>query len=79
MTVLVIAEHDNTQLDPSTLHAVAAASQCANDVHVLVAGCHAAAVASAAASIAGVAKCCTPMAKPMQTHYQKMRQHKYWR
>ena len=56
MTVLVIAEHDNTQLDPSTLHAVAAASQCANDVHVLVAGCHAAAVASAAASIAGVSK-----------------------
>ena len=56
MTALVIAEHDNTRLDPSTLHAVAAASQCGGDVHVLVAGSNAAAVATAAASIAGVSK-----------------------
>ena len=56
MTALVIAEHDNTRLDPSTLHAVAAASLCGGDVHVLVAGSNAAAVATAAASIAGVSK-----------------------
>ncbi len=53
---LVIAEHDNTRLDPSTLHAVTAASQCASEVHVLVAGCNAATVTAAAASIAGVSK-----------------------
>ncbi len=56
MTILVIAEHDNAALKPATLNTVTAALQCGGDVHVLVAGHNAAAVAAAAAQIAGVAK-----------------------
>ena len=56
MAVLVIAEHDNARLKPATLNAVTAASQLASEVHVLVAGQGARAVAEAAATIAGVAK-----------------------
>ncbi len=56
MTTLVIAEHDNHALKGSTLNTVTAAVQCGGDVHVLVAGHNAGAVASAAAQIAGVSK-----------------------
>lgn len=56
MTTLVIAEHDNAELKGATLNAVAAAAQLGGDVHVLVAGSGAQAVAEAAAKIAGVAK-----------------------
>jgi len=56
MTALVIAEHDNTNLKAATLHTVTAAAACGGDVHVLVAGENAGAVAQAAAQIAGVAK-----------------------
>ncbi|MBB1073654.1 electron transfer flavoprotein subunit alpha/FixB family protein [Rhodoferax sp. 4810] len=56
MTVLVIAEHDNTHLKPATLNTITAASQLGGDVLVLVAGANAAAVATAAAQVAGVAK-----------------------
>ena len=56
MSVLVLAEHDNTELKDATLAAVTAAAQLGGDVHVLVAGKGAAAVAAAAAKIAGVAK-----------------------
>jgi len=56
MSILVIAEHDNAQLKPVTLNAVAAAAKLGGDVHVLVAGSHAKAVADAAAQVAGVAK-----------------------
>ncbi len=56
MSSLVIAEHDNNQLKPATLNTVTAAVQCGGEVHVLVAGHHAAAVAQAAAQIAGVTK-----------------------
>lgn len=56
MTALVIAEHDNASLKSATLHAVTAARACGGDVHVLVAGSNAAAAASAATQIAGVAK-----------------------
>jgi electron transfer flavoprotein alpha subunit len=56
MSSLVIAEHDNNQLKPATLNTVTAAVQCGGEVHVLVAGHHAAAVAQAAAQIAGVSK-----------------------
>ncbi len=59
MTVLVVAEHDNVHLRGSTLHAVTAASQITlstdGEVHVLVAGYQAGAVAGMAAHIAGVA------------------------
>jgi electron transfer flavoprotein alpha subunit len=56
MAVLVLAEHDNSELKRPTLHAVTAASQLGGDVHVLVAGAGAADVAEAAAAVAGVAK-----------------------
>ncbi|WP_373990980.1 electron transfer flavoprotein subunit alpha/FixB family protein [Duganella sp. BuS-21] len=56
MVALVIAEHDNASLKASTLHTVTAAAQCGGDVHVLVAGSNAGAVATAAAAIAGVSK-----------------------
>jgi electron transfer flavoprotein alpha subunit len=56
MVALVIAEHDNASLKGSTLNTITAATQCGGDVHVLVAGSNASAVAAAAAQIAGVAK-----------------------
>ena len=56
MTALVIAEHDNASIKPSTLNTVTAALACGGDVHVLVAGANAGAAAAAAAQIAGVSK-----------------------
>ncbi|MBK4738505.1 electron transfer flavoprotein subunit alpha/FixB family protein [Noviherbaspirillum pedocola] len=56
MSTLVIAEHDNAHLKGSTLNTVTAAAQCGGDVHILVAGQNAGAVAEAAAKIVGVAR-----------------------
>jgi electron transfer flavoprotein alpha subunit len=56
MTALVIAEHDNASLKASTLNTVTAASQCAADIHILIAGHHCDAAAAAAAQVAGVSK-----------------------
>ena len=56
MSILVIAEHDNQSIKSATLNTVAAALQCGDDVHVLVAGNNAKAAADAAAQIAGVKK-----------------------
>jgi electron transfer flavoprotein alpha subunit len=56
MTILVIAEHDNAALKPSTLHTLGAAAQIGGEVHVLVAGQGVQAVAQAASQAAGVAK-----------------------
>lgn len=56
MTILVIAEHDNTSIKAATLNTVAAAQQLGGDIHVLVAGYEARGAAQAAAKIAGVAK-----------------------
>ncbi len=56
MSVLVIAEHDNVQLKGATRNVVAAATQIGGDVHVLVAGANASAVAAQAANISGVSK-----------------------
>ena len=56
MTTLVIAEHDNATLKGATLNTITAATQVGGDVHVLVAGSNAGAVATAAAAVAGVAK-----------------------
>jgi electron transfer flavoprotein alpha subunit len=56
MTALVIAEHDNASLKASTLNTITAASKCAGEVHVLIAGHHCDAAAAAAAQIAGVSK-----------------------
>lgn len=56
MSILVIAEHDNVQLKAATHNVVAAASKIGGDIHVLVAGANAAAVAQQAAKISGVSK-----------------------
>ncbi|NUB34301.1 electron transfer flavoprotein subunit alpha/FixB family protein, partial [Azospirillum brasilense] len=56
MSILVIAEHDNAALKAATLNAVSAAAKIGGDIHVLVAGQGAQAVAEAAAKVAGVAK-----------------------
>ncbi len=56
MACLVIAEHDNVSLKPSTLNTVAAATKIGGDVHVLVVGQGCAAAAAAAAKISGVSK-----------------------
>ena len=55
MTALVIAEHDNSHLKAATLNVITAAAQL-GEVHVLVAGQGAGAVAQAASQVAGVAK-----------------------
>ena len=54
MSVLVIAEHDNAHLKGVTLNVIAAATKIDADVHVLVAGSGAKAVADEAAKAAGV-------------------------
>ncbi|MBX2824614.1 MAG: FAD-binding protein [Gammaproteobacteria bacterium] len=56
MSILVLAEHDNDSIRPSTLHVVAAAGGLGGDVDVLVAGQGCDAAASAVAAIAGVNK-----------------------
>jgi len=56
MSVLVIADHDNSVLKPATLNVVAAAQQIGGDIEILVAGSGCGAVAEAVAKIAGVGK-----------------------
>jgi electron transfer flavoprotein alpha subunit len=56
MTTLLLAEHDNKSLKDSTNKALTAAKQMGGDVHVLVAGAGAKAVADSAAKLDGVAK-----------------------
>jgi electron transfer flavoprotein alpha subunit len=56
MAALVLAEHDNKRLRPSTLNVVAAARRLGGDVHVLVTGADCAEVARQAAQVTGVAK-----------------------
>lgn len=56
MSILLIAEHDNSHIKPATLHAVTAATQIGGDIDILVAGANCAAAADAAAKITGVRK-----------------------
>lgn len=56
MSILIVADHDNTTLKAATLHAVTAAQKIGGDVHMLVAGANARPAAEAAAKVAGVAK-----------------------
>ncbi|WP_323023971.1 electron transfer flavoprotein subunit alpha/FixB family protein [Castellaniella sp.] len=56
MSILVIAEHDNAQLGAATRNVVAAAAAIGGEVHVLVAGAGARAVADQAAQVASVSK-----------------------
>ena len=56
MSVLVVAEHDNSVLRPVTLNVLAAAREIGGDIDVLVAGSQCADVAQSAAAIAGVSR-----------------------
>lgn len=56
MTILIIAEHENTKIRPATLHAVGAAQKIGGDIHVLVAGSDCGGAAENCAKIAGVSK-----------------------
>ncbi|MEM5440001.1 electron transfer flavoprotein subunit alpha/FixB family protein [Paraburkholderia diazotrophica] len=56
MTTLVIAEHDNVELNASTLHTLTAARRIGEPIHVLVAGFRSAEVAAAAARLEDVEK-----------------------
>ncbi|MBA6412198.1 electron transfer flavoprotein subunit alpha/FixB family protein [Parahaliea sp. F7430] len=56
MSTLVIAEHDNSSLNGSTLNAVAAAQAMGADIDMLVAGANCGAVAEQAAAVPGIGK-----------------------
>ena len=56
MSLLVIAEHDNASLKAATLNAVAAATRIGGTIDLLVAGSGCAAVATQAATVAGVTR-----------------------
>jgi len=56
MSILVIAEHDNSELKSATLNTVTAATEIGGDIHLLVAGSGCSAVAEAAAKVSGVEK-----------------------
>ncbi|MBL0372636.1 electron transfer flavoprotein subunit alpha/FixB family protein [Rhizobium sp. KVB221] len=56
MAILLVADHDNSALSDQTSKVLTAAQQIGGDVHVLVAGSGAKAVADAAAKLSGVSK-----------------------
>lgn len=56
MSILVVAEHDNNAVDPSTLKTLAAAQQIGGDINVLVAGKGCSSVADSLAKADGVTK-----------------------
>ena len=56
MAILVIGEHDNSVLKPSTLNAVTAAGQLGSEVDLLVAGSDCGLAAEHAARVAGVSR-----------------------
>jgi electron transfer flavoprotein alpha subunit len=56
MSILVVAEHDNASLNPSTLNTVSAAAQIGGDIDLLVAGLDAGAVVDAAKTVDGISK-----------------------
>lgn len=56
MTILLLADHDNSDLSEQTAKALSAAVKIGGDVHILVAGNNCAGVGAAAAKLDGVAK-----------------------
>ncbi len=56
MSILVIAEHNNSGLNAATLNVVAAAQAIGGDIDILVAGSNCGAVGEAAAQVPGVGK-----------------------
>jgi electron transfer flavoprotein alpha subunit len=56
MAILVIAEHDNSQLKPSTLNTVAAAAKLGGDIDLLLAGYGCVQAANNAAQVQGIGR-----------------------
>ena len=56
MSILVIGEHDNATLRPSTLNVVTAAKALGNEIDVLIAGNSCQAAADEAATVSGIAR-----------------------
>jgi electron transfer flavoprotein alpha subunit len=56
MSILVIAEHNNSSIKAATLNTVTAAAKIGGEIHLLIAGSGCAAVADSATKIAGVSK-----------------------
>jgi electron transfer flavoprotein alpha subunit len=56
MSILVIAEHDNSEMSGATLNTIAAAQKLGDDIDLLVAGSACNSAADAAAKISGVSK-----------------------
>ncbi len=56
MTILVVAEHSNSELKGATLNTITAAEKMGGDIEVLVAGVGCSAAAEAAAKVSGVSK-----------------------
>lgn len=56
MSILVIAEHNNSSLNAATLNTISAAQAIGGDIDILVAGADCGAVAEAAAQVPGVRK-----------------------
>lgn len=56
MSILIVAEHDNNDLNAATLNAVTAANAIGGDIHILVAGHGCVTVAEQASTVAGVSK-----------------------
>jgi len=54
MSILVIAEHDNSTLNPGTLNTISAAAQIGGEIDLLVTGLNASAVVEAAKAIDGI-------------------------
>jgi len=56
MSILIIAEHDNSSLKPATLNSVTAAQEIGGDIDILVAGSGCQGAAEQAAQVAGINK-----------------------
>ncbi|HEB28773.1 MAG TPA: electron transfer flavoprotein subunit alpha/FixB family protein [Porticoccus sp.] len=56
MSILVIAEHDNNSLKPSTLNTVAAAQSIGGDIDLLIAGVDCGGAANEAAKVSGIGR-----------------------
>ncbi len=56
MSILILAEHNNSEIASATLHTVTAAAQIGGDIHILIAGSNYDGAAQAAAKINGISK-----------------------
>ncbi len=68
MTILLLADHDNSTLNEQTAKTMSAASEIGGDVHVLVAGKGCESVANAAAKLDGAAKIVLAEADHLENH-----------